>query len=141
MITIYTDASVRKGKAVASCFVISKDNFLGYRVFEYSNICTTLQCELFAVRDALNYVLHEVDDAGPILLYCDSIAAVEQLTGTAPTPLFKNVVNNILFLTRDVDIEFLHIQGHQTCRNANKIVDSISNYVLRFKYFRRKERA
>lgn len=139
MVSVYTDASVRKGKAVASCFVISDDSFIGYRVFEYTNVCSALQGEMFAIRDALTYVVDELGYTDEIDFYCDSEAAIKQVTCTAPIALFKNVVLKIVEKTKKAKVNFLYVRGHQYNRNANKIVDLTSNSVLRYKYFEKKE--
>ncbi len=133
MIDVYTDVSVRKGKAIATCFVISPLNFLGCRTFEYTGVCSALQGELLGIRDGLNYVLNEliIDDA--VTVHCDSISAVEQVNGTSPLKQFQKITKSIHSMCADKEVCFEYIKGHQATHNPNKIVDLISNSVLMYR--------
>lgn len=142
MISMYTDVSCRKGKAVATCFVTTTKNFIGCRTFEYENVCSTIQGELFGIRDGLKYLETCVDviadDA--VEVFCDSEAALGQINGTAKDKLFKSTVSTIRNSLPNNDVVFKFVQGHQIERNPNKVVDKVSNSVLRYRYPNKRKR-
>ena len=134
MIKIYTDVSTRGGNAVATCFITSTTNFIGYRIFEYTQICSALQGELLGIRDGLQYLQSLDISDREVLLYCDSQAALDQINGVSKTPMFKTLISDIQKECSDLDIKFYYIQGHQRSHNPNKVVDLISKSALGFKH-------
>lgn len=134
MIEIYTDVSIAKGHGVATCFILTPVNFMGYNTFEYTDINSSLQGELFGIRDGLKYALSVLDTEDVMTVYCDNkaaIALIQAVMENKSITKFKTIVNNIVKMCEGKDIRFVLIQGHQTSHNPNKIVDLISNSVLR----------
>ena len=141
MIEIYTDASVFSGKAVATCFVITDSNFLGYKVTELENVSTSLEGELEGAIAAIEYV-RDVLALDKVTLYSDSISLI-RLTQTnlktsknKQAKLHKERLSYLQTLVKGYNIKLSLIQGHSVDHNPNKVVDLISNSVLRY---RRKE--
>lgn len=135
MFEMFTDVALRKGNAVATCFIRTPSTFIGYKVFEYNRVGTTLHGELLAIHDGLEYLLSlNIDTSQPIKVYCDSRDALNQIQGNTSEIKFKTIIQNIKDITSDVDVKYLFIKGHQTHCNPNKVVDKISNTVLRYKH-------
>lgn len=142
MVSVYTDVSLRKGKAVATCLVMTTTTFIGYRTFEYDNVCTTMQGELLGILDGLRYLESCSDILGDdsVEVLCDSEAALGQINGTANSKLYQSTVAEIHKLLPNNHVEFNLIRGHQMQHNSNKVVDKVSNRVLRYKYPRKKQK-
>lgn len=136
MTEIYTDASVSSGKAVATCFIVSSEYFLGYNSFAYSGVNSSLHGELLGIRDGLKYALQSVKKNEPIVVYCDSNSALQLIKSKKANVKcnrqFNSLVTEINNLCKDHFINFLLIRGHQVEHNPNKVVDLISNTVLRY---------
>lgn len=138
MVKIYTDASVGNGKAVATCFVISSKSFLGHNVFEFSNIDTSTLGEILGAIESIKYTAEHVDTTDKISLYTDSSAVRNLLKHDLRNSTYEQVVlyrEYLLELKQLIDkyrITVKLIKGHQTGHNPNKVVDLISNSVLRF---------
>lgn len=133
MIDVYTDASVSKGKAAATCFVLTPNAYLGCRTFEYDNINSGIHGELVGLRDGIKYALEVVKDSTePITVYCDSSSAINLIKDKcAKSHTFKEIVTDINSLCDGHTVHFMLIKGHQVSHNPNKVVDLISNSVLR----------
>lgn len=134
MIEVYTDASVFKGLAVCTCFVVTSDQFIGAKTKSYNNINSSLQGELLGIRECLDYVLNRTE-SGNIVVYCDSQSAIDLIERRRDGEegcLFSNIVDEILTLERERDVSFILIKGHQINHNPNKVVDLMSNSLLRF---------
>jgi len=142
MVEIYTDASVSSGNAVASCFVITEDYFLGYNSFSYSDVNSSLHGELLGIRDGLKYALGVTKDNDCIVVYCDSNSALQLIDSkrldSKNNKQFKTLLSDIHDLCKGHFVNFLLIKGHQIEHNPNKIVDLMSNTVLRYKTCERK---
>lgn len=138
MIEIYTDASVAKGKAVATCFIISTDYFIGYDSFEYIGVNSSLHGELLGIRDGLKYACKLVRMNEPITVYCDSNSALDLIKtrnhkrDSKSSTQFKTIVSEIQEICKEHFVNFLLIKGHQTGHNPNKVVDLVSNTLLRY---------
>lgn len=138
MIEIYTDASVSEGKAVATCFVITDANFLGYKVTELENVATSLEGELEGAIAALEYV-KDVLVLDNTTLYSDSISLIRlaqtnlKASKNKQAKLHNERLSYLQTLVKKYNIKFSLIQGHSVDHNPNKVVDLISNSVLRFK--------
>jgi ribonuclease HI len=143
MIDLYTDVSVCKGSAVATCFVISTDYFLGYNSFKYESVNSSLQGELMGIRDGLSYVKSLTKSHELINVYSDSYSAVQLIKSKGYTSKgnkqFETLVSDIQKLCNGQNVNFLLIRGHQVEHNPNKVVDLISNSVLRYKSNKNKE--
>lgn len=137
MTEIYTDASVGSGKAVATCFIVTTDYFLGYKSFEYSGVNSSLHGELLGIKDGITYALEHVKKNEPIIVYCDSNSALQLIKSKKANAKsgkqFNSLVTEINNLCKGHFINFLLIRGHQVEHNPNKVVDLISNTVLRYK--------
>lgn len=136
MLEIYTDASVSKGNAVATCFVTSTDNFVGYNTFEYVGVNSSLHGELLGIRDGLKYASKCAKKKERLTVYSDSNSAIQlikskRLDSKNAKP-FKSIVTEINSLCNDYSVNFLLIKGHQIEHNPNKVVDLMSNTVLRY---------
>ena len=141
MIKIYTDASVAVpiGKAVTTCFVLSSSNFIGYNTVEYDMLNSSLQGELCGIRDGLNYLKDRLRTKDKVVLYCDSQEAINLVNGIhiAVEKTDRDIVKEIQALLKDVDVKLVLIRGHRKDHNPNKVVDLISNSVLRLSLKRR----
>ena len=99
MISIYTDASVSKGSAVATCIILSTDTYIGYNVFKYENVSSSLHGELLGILDGIRYAKTlGINAKEPVIIYSDNSTAV-QLSGKKSSDLkdipFKNLVTEI----------------------------------------------
>ena len=133
MIEVYTDASVSQGKAVVTCLVLDPTSFIGCNVVDYSNVTSSLHGELLGIRDALTYTLDHTEPANEIIIYCDSNAALDlvNLDDNVKIERFSNLIKDIRKLKKNKKIKFQLIKGHQSTHNPNKVVDLISNSILR----------
>lgn len=135
MIEIYTDASVSKGNAVATCFVLSSEFFLGCNTFVYDNVSSSLHGELLGIRDGVAYALESDKSKAPITVYCDSNSALtlvkSKCIDARTSGRFKSILEDIKKLTKGRCVNYLLIRGHQKEHNPNKVVDLTSNSVLR----------
>lgn len=142
MYELYTDAAVSKGNAVATCFLLGSDNYLGYNSFEYQNISSSLHSELLGIRDGLRYAKQVgVQSTDILTVYSDSNSAIQLITKQKEDPTvprkFKNIVTDINSECEGMLVSFRLIQGHQTNHNPNKVVDLSSNTILRYRMGRR----
>lgn len=137
MIEIYTDASVCDNNMVATCFILTDTNFIGHNVIKKSNVSTSLEAEMEGAIAALEYAV-SCNHVQHAKLYCDSISLL-RLTQTnlaktknkqALLHLDRLLVLQRLLKVYDVTMEL--IQGHSKNHNPNKVVDLISNSVLRY---------
>lgn len=137
MIEIYTDASVSNGRAVATCFVINDKNFIGCKTSEFNNIQTSLEGELEGAIAAIEYVL-DVLPMDTCVLYSDSISLIRLTQTNLKTSKNKQAIEHRVRLSRlqtlvkENNIRFELIKGHSTGHNPNKVVDLISNSVLKY---------
>lgn len=135
MVEVYTDASVAKGSAVVSCFMVTSDQFIGAETTHYDNVDSSLQAELYGIRDGVKYVVKK-PELNDIVVYCDSQSALDlvqqRCDNVEGSTLFKNIVDEILTLSQGKNISFILIKGHQLSHNPNKVVDLMSNSLLRF---------
>lgn len=134
MFEIYTDASVSKGKAVATCLVISTDAFLGYEVNNYTDVTSSLHGELLGILDGIRYAKQNaLTPKDNVTLYSDSCSAVSLLNSKTTNNVFsKNLVKQIHAECDGYNVQFKLVQGHQSAHNPNKVVDLTSNSVLRY---------
>lgn len=134
MVEIYTDVSLAKGRGVATCFVMSSTSYIGYNMFEYTALNSSLQGELLGIRDGIKYVASLNTANEPVTLYCDNKAAISlinsKLAGKSINK-FERIVTDIVKAQGKMCVEYKLIQGHQSSHNPNKIVDLMSNSVLR----------
>lgn len=138
MIEIYTDASVGKGSAVATVFILTDSSYIGYQVFKFDDVHTSIHGEILGALNALRYaesVLQLSEDR--IMLYTDSIAMINLLkcnlktTSNKQAQRYRDLLTELksLITTLKVDVQLIH--GHAVGHNPNKVVDLISNSVLR----------
>lgn len=137
MIEIYTDASVANGKAVATCFVLTDSNFMGCKTSEFERIETSLEGELEGAIAAIEYVL-DIIPLDNCTLYSDSISLI-RLTQTnlrnsknKQAVLHRNRLSRLQDLVKKNNIKLELIKGHSTGHNPNKVVDLISNSILKY---------
>lgn len=134
MIEVYTDASVARGAAMVTCFIITSDQFIGANTTKYTNIGSSLQAEFLGIRDGIRYV-SDRKKSDDIVVYCDSQSAIDLIQRRDDTGVdvpFANVVDEILTLCSGRNVSFILIKGHQLSHNPNKVVDLMSNSLLRF---------
>lgn len=135
MISIYTDASVSKGSAVATCIILSTDTYIGYNVFSYENVSSSLHGELLGILDGIRYAKElGIDAKEPVTIYSDNSTAVHLATKKSSELKeipFRNLVTEIHDECADLFVTVRLIRGHQTEHNPNKVVDLTSNTVLR----------
>ena len=136
MVAVYTDASVANGEAVATCFIVSSDNFIGYNSFFYKDVSSSLHGELLGIRDGLRYAVSIVGSAEDITLYSDSNSALDMCKrgcddNSKCAMQFRNIVSEIKDICSGHYVNFLLIKGHQVGHNPNKVVDLVSYSLLR----------
>lgn len=139
MVKIYTDASVAKGNAVSTCFVLTDTNFLGYNTFSYEGVETSVEGELLGVLNAAKYYqsLNVADT--DVIIFCDSINAINLISNleagetTKQTWRYKSLLESIVEFKQAIGFNLQLIEGHQMSHNPNKIVDLFSNSMLRIK--------
>ena len=133
MIEVYTDASVSNRKAVVTCLALEPSSFIGCNVNEYTNVASSLHGELLGIRDALEYVLKHTELTDPIVIYCDSNTALEMVNKRTSknSDRYSNIIRDIRKLKETHEVTLKLIKGHQSAHNPNKVVDLISNSVLR----------
>lgn len=138
MIKIYTDASVGNNKAVATCFVITSKSFIGHNVFEFNNIDTSTLGEIKGAIESIKYTAESIDMSDRVSLYTDSSAVRNLLkhdlnkSTYEQVNLYRKELQELKRLVDKYKITVKLIKGHQTGHNPNKVVDLISNSVLRF---------
>lgn len=138
MYELYTDAAVSKGHAVATCFLLGDNNYLGYNSFEYSKVFSSLHSELLGIRDGLRYAKSiGLTKKDILIVYSDSNSAIQLIKKSIANPdvpkKFKVIANEICSECNDLFVKFQLIQGHQSNHNPNKVVDLSSNTILRYK--------
>ena len=131
MIDIYTDASVKHGKAVTAFFIISESNFVGSGVNFYKHVDSSLQAEVLAIRDGLKYICDSEVKDNFYSLCSDSQLAMQLITeGSENAPkAIDSVCNEIRSLSDLLNLHYITIKGHQTNHNPNKVVDLICNFL------------
>lgn len=138
MLSIYTDASVKNNKAVATCFILSSKLFIGHNVFEFNNIGTSTLGEILGAINSIKYAVSIADESEPIQLFSDSFAMRNLLKYDLDTTtydqalMYKEELKELKSLLEKHNINLRLIKGHQASHNPNKVVDLISNSVLRF---------
>lgn len=136
MYELYTDASVSGNSAVATCFFLSTNNYLGYESFQYKNISSSLHGELLGIRDGIRYAKKiGISEKEIMYVYSDSSSAIQLIKssdGDKKPKQFKRLVDEILQEVKGYHVVFRLIQGHQLSHNPNKVVDLTSNTVLRY---------
>lgn len=139
MIDIYTDASVNDNYMVATCFIVTDDNFIGYTVTEKEGVDTSLEAELEGALSAVNYAI-DCDKVQDATLHTDSISLIKLLSSNLLKSTNKQAVKyreRLILLQRLVStysIKLELIQGHAKQHNPNKVVDLISNSILRYHF-------
>ena len=130
MVNVYTDASVAHGKSVNTTFIIDDNCFLGCETFSHAPVSTSLEGELYGINDALDYIIKHYGDTNlPMVLWCDSDAAISYIDKQATE--YTSIVNSIKSKMTKLDLELKLIRGHQVKKNPNKVVDILSNSILR----------
>lgn len=138
MVNIYTDASVRNGKAVATCFIITSKTFIGHNVFEFDNVDTSTLGEIMGAINSIKYAESVTDMSDEIYLFSDSYAMRNLLkhdikaSQYSQVVLYREQLSELKELINKYNIQIKLIKGHQINHNPNKVVDLISNSVLRF---------
>lgn len=139
MLEIYTDASVGHGKAVSTCILLTDKNFVGYRTFEFTDVTTSIHGEIRGAISALRYA----ESVGPInsesvTLFVDSIALLNLLkcdlrfTTNKQAQLYAKELAELHELVDKYKVSMRLIRGHKLNHNPNKVVDLISNSMLRY---------
>ena len=139
MIEIFTDASVNKATAIATCFCMNDSTFIGHKIFENKDIHNSQLGELFGAVKAIEYAYHQFDLTGDsVVLYTDSQQLIDSLTydvSKYDDEACETINNYYLQRYREYvkmfNIDVQKIQGHQRQHNPNKVVDLISVHVLR----------
>lgn len=139
MVKIYTDASVAKGNAVSTCFVLTDTNFLGYNTFSYESVETSVEGELLGILNAAKYYQSLSVEDTDVVIFCDSINAINLIgsvelgDATKQTWRYQDLLESIIQLKQSIGFSLQLIEGHQMSHNPNKIVDLFSNSMLRIK--------
>lgn len=137
MVEIYTDASVANGRAVATCFILTDSNFIGCKTSEFERVETSLEGELEGAIAAIEYA-QEILPLYNCTLYSDSISLI-RLTQTnlkksknKQAVMHRNRLSRLQNLLRNHSIKLELIKGHSMKHNPNKVVDLISNSILKY---------
>lgn len=138
MLKIYTDASVATdGRGVATCVVVDEHMFIGHKITNLRNIRTSLQGELEGAIAAIKYTMEATKIVSGIL-YTDSMSLVNLVqldlskSNNKQALLHKDRLQVLQKLLLECNICIERITGHSKNHNPNKVVDLISNSVLRY---------
>lgn len=131
---IFTDVSVKDNKAVTTCLILSDTVFIGYAIQAFEDVTSSVQGELLGILHGLRYAREHCSSyVEQVLCYTDSQSAINILRNPklSKSQSCKDVANCILEETSDIDVSYELIVGHQQQHNPNKVVDLVSNNVLR----------
>lgn len=138
MVNIYTDASVANDHAVTTCFILTDFNFLGHSVFNHDGIATSVLGEILGAIYGIHYAESVVDMNDTIVLHSDSSTLSYLLqynlddSNYKQVQLYREELKELRDLLNKYNIELTLIKGHQSEHNPNKVVDLISNSILRY---------
>ena len=133
MISIYTDASVSQGVAVASCMLLTNHAYIGFNSTTYNDIWSSQVGELLAIRDGLKlYSETDIKDEEAVL-YTDHEYAIRLIEEGDASKFSEaqGLLEEIIELAKASSISVQHITAHQSIHNPNKVVDQISRHKLR----------
>lgn len=138
MVEIYTDASVGKTGAFATAFVLTDKNYLGYKVSEFPDVTTSIQGETKGAIAAIKYAVQGIGKSEDSLtLYTDSMALLNLLkcnlerTTNEQAQRYKEDLSELKDLIKRHSVSMQFVRGHDIGHNPNKVVDLISNSMLR----------
>ena len=139
MIEIYTDASVGKSHAVTACIVLTDKNYIGYKTFASDNVSNSILGELLGAINAVKSAEDMLDlHNDNVTLYVDNIALLNLLkcdltyTSNKQAQRYSKELRELRDLVHKYSIDMRLIRGHKIDHNPNKVVDLISNSMLRY---------
>lgn len=139
MIDIYTDASVGNRHAVTACIVLTDKNYIGYRTFESPDVSTSIHGEILGAINAITCAKSMISfDGEHVTLYVDSIALLNLLkcdltyTTNKQAIRYSKELRELRDLLDKNNIDIRLIRGHKIDHNPNKVVDLMSNSMLRY---------
>lgn len=139
MIDIYTDASVGNSHAVTACIVLTDKNYIGYQTFDAPDVSTSIHGEILGAINAITCAQSMIAFEGEhVTLYVDSIALLNLLkcdltyTSNKQAIRYSKELGELRGLLDKYDIDMRLIRGHKVDHNPNKVVDLISNSMLRY---------
>lgn len=133
MISIYTDASVSSGVAIATCMLLSDKAFIGFDTNTYNKVTASQIGEILAIRDGLRLYSKSGLSDEDVTLYTDHEYAVRLIADGDSSKLTaaSDLLEEILEYVRKYNVCVKHITAHQMQHNPNKIVDQMSRHKLR----------
>lgn len=126
MITVYTDASLHKGKSAAVSIIYQNAQQIAI-LQDVRSLNKNQEAEALAVYQALMH-LKAIDllDSDEIKVYTDCINIIEQ---SYPRNMSK-IVDNLYDMVNINNIKLEHIKAHQFEESLNKACDIISKRLL-----------
>ena len=133
MISIYTDASVSSGVAVASCMLLTDQAYIGFNSMTYNNIWSSQVGELLAIRDGLKFFTTTGLSDKEVVLFTDHEHAIRLIEEGDASKFSEasDLLKEIIELSKTCEISVQHITAHQSTHNPNKVVDQMSRHKLR----------
>ena len=133
MVSIYTDASVSSGVAIATCMLLSDKAFIGFDTNTYNEVAASQIGEILAIRDGLRLYSKSGLSDEDVTLYTDHEYAVKLIADGDSSKLTdaSDLLEEILEYVRKYNVCVKHITAHQMQHNPNKIVDQMSRHKLR----------
>ena len=128
MISIFTDASVKKHQVASGCCIVLTDsNFMGCDTTELGNAVPQV-AEIRACINAVKYAQKVCPnfDNEDIVLYCDNATVVKIISAKKYNGPLKEELQPLKELVTRFNINVQYIKGHQIQQtNPNIAVDSI----------------
>lgn len=125
MITIYTDASVKKqGKTCGAALVLTDSNYLGYDIRQLDTDVPQV-AEARACVNAVEYAAKICPMLGNenATLYCDNKVVCDLVNSETYNGKLSVEINPLRSLLKKYGIRIEHIKGHSDTQNPNVAVD------------------
>lgn len=125
MIQIYTDASVKDGKAHGGMLVLTDSNYMGYNVCYYGDV-TPQVAEIRACVDAIDYAstLCPAMRDEETTLFCDNETVVEIVNAPEYSGKLAYEISKLKEKLTEYGIRLKYIRGHSVDLNPNVTVDA-----------------
>lgn len=125
MIQIYTDASVKGGKAHGAMLILTDSNYMGYDVRYYGDVSPQV-AEIRACVDAIEYAQKLCPDfsTDETTLYCDNETVVEIVNSKEYSGRLAYEISKLKDKINEYKITLVYIKGHSVDLNPNVTVDA-----------------
>lgn len=127
MISIYTDASIKKRQlARGCCIVLTDSNYMGFTEFTIGN-ATPQVAEIQTCLHSIEYAQKLCPDMSndEVVLYCDNETVVDAVNNRNFDGVIKEWIDPLRDSLDRNKVTIKYIEGHSVGTNPNTVVDRI----------------